>query len=61
HPGLCWEIPRINMGNSPNFYGKCHELVWETPRIAMGNALGLNSCFMTVDNTLISLVGWAFA
>ena len=49
------------MGNSPNFYGKCHELVWEKPRIAMGNAPGLNACFMTVDNTLISLVGWAFA
>lgn len=49
------------MGITQGYAGKYHGLIWETPRIAMGNAPGLNSCFMTVDNTLISLVGWAFA
>lgn len=45
------------MGITPGYAGKYHGLIWGTARFFMGNATGLNSCFITVDNTLISLVG----
>ena len=59
------------LGITPGYAGKYHGLIWGTvrvfmgmprvsmgkTRVTMGNSTGLNSCFIAVDNTLISLVG----